>query len=298
MNKSYNTKTCKEERSALQGLNLINSFLFGASTEKPEDAEFIAKLIIERATGKRVEKISVTPEKSLLGIDIGNHGIRMDLYIEEYENGQMARVYDIEPNNYGVKELPMRSRYSQALTDVKLLEAGQKYCKLPEYISIWILPEDPFGQNRMLYIVKNSVEGFPRVVYNDGVKKLFLYTGGELGGSEELKNLLHYFSKSDEENVVDSELSRLHDIVENARGNWKVGEQYMTLQDYIDCEIRERLEKGMQQGIQQGIQQGMRQGISTLVKSLRDFRIPDEKILEKIMQEYNMTEEEAKTYLN
>ena len=103
---------------------------------------------------------------------------------------------------------------------------------------------------------------------------------------EEFHRMRFYFSKSDEENVVDSELSRLHDIVENARGNWKVGEQYMTLQDYIDCEIRERLEKGMQQGI------------STLVKSLRDFRIPDEKILEKIMQEYNMTEEEAKTYLN
>lgn len=153
MNRSSNIKTCKEERNALQGLNLINSFLFGASTEKPEDAEFIAKLIVERATGKKVEKISVTPEKSLLGIDIGNHGIRMDLYIEEYENGQMARVYDIEPNNYGVRELPMRSRYSQALTDVKLLEAGQEYCKLLEYMSIWILPEDPFGQNRMLYIV-------------------------------------------------------------------------------------------------------------------------------------------------
>ena len=28
----------------------------------------------------------------------------------------------------------------------------------------------------MLYTVKNSVEDFPHLVYNDGVKKLFLYT--------------------------------------------------------------------------------------------------------------------------
>lgn len=37
-----------------QELNLVDGFLFGASTENPEDAEYIAKLIIERATGKQV----------------------------------------------------------------------------------------------------------------------------------------------------------------------------------------------------------------------------------------------------
>ena len=31
-----------------QELNLVDGFLFGASTENPEDAEYIAKLIIER----------------------------------------------------------------------------------------------------------------------------------------------------------------------------------------------------------------------------------------------------------
>ena len=98
MNNFYISKTYESGQNAFKGLNLINSFLFGASTEKPENAEFIAKLIIERATGKKVGKISVMPEKSLLGIYLGNHGIRMDLYIEEYENEQMARVYDIEPN--------------------------------------------------------------------------------------------------------------------------------------------------------------------------------------------------------
>ena len=63
----------------------------------------------------------------------------------------------------------MRSRYSQALTDVKLLHSGEDYKTLPDYISIWILPYDPFGKNQMLYTVKNVVEDFPELVYNDGV---------------------------------------------------------------------------------------------------------------------------------
>lgn len=309
-----NNNTRKEEYNGLRDLNLINSFLFGASTEKPENAEFIAKLIIERATGKKVGKVVVTPEKSLLGIDIGNHGIRMDLYIEEYENDQMAKVYDIEPNNYKIKELPMRSRYSQALTDVKLLGAGQKYKQLPNYISIWILPYDPFGYNRMLYTVKNCVEEESQIVYNDGVMKLFLYTGGEIGGNEDLRNLLQYFSNSDEENVVDPELSQLHNIVETARSNKEVGEQYMTLQDYLDCEIdrgveegiakaldkavAEAVDKAVAEAVAKAVDETMDESIYKLVHSLRDFQISDEDILVKVMEKYNLSKENAQAYLN
>ena len=314
MNHFYNTNTCKHERSGLQGLNLINSFLFRASTENPEHAKFIAKLIIERATGRKVGEISVAAEKSLTGIDLGQHGICMDLYVEEYEGKRTARVYDIEPNNYGADELPMRSRYSQALTDVKLLETGDNYKNLPNYISIWILPFDPFGKNKMLYTVKNCVAEDTQIVYNDGAMKLFLYTGGELGGNEELKDMLRYFSESDEENAVDPELSQLHSIVQQVRDNRKVGEQYMTLQDYLDNEIKRGVEEGIEQGIAQGIAQGIEQGIAqgieqgkaeavatavaATVAILRELNISEEQILEQLMQKYSLTEEKAKSYLN
>lgn len=210
-------------------------------------------------------KISVVPEKSVLGIDIGNHGIRMDLYIEEYENEHMARVYDIEPNKYKSRELP-------------------------EYISIWILPYDPFGQNRMVYTVKNCVEEDTQIVYNDGVKKLFLYTGGELGGSEDLKNLLHYFSKSAKENVVDPELMQLHSIVETIKGSQEMGEQYMTMQEYIEYEREEAIEEA--------VQTTRDAGIHKLIGALKEFQISDEQIVEKVMEKYQLSLEETQAYLN
>ena len=91
---------------SFQELNLVDGFMFGASTENPEDAKFIAKLIIERATGKKVKKVTVSQEKPLLGVDVGYHGIRMDLYVTEYEKDNIVKVYDIEPNRYGINELP------------------------------------------------------------------------------------------------------------------------------------------------------------------------------------------------
>ena len=78
---------------SLQDLNLVDSFLFSASTENPQNAELIAKLIIERATGRRIKEVSV----------------------------------------------------------------------MPEYVSIWILTEDPFGANRMLYTVRNKVEKLEKI---------------------------------------------------------------------------------------------------------------------------------------
>ena len=286
MTKSYKSNFCKKTFKPLQELNLIDSFLFGASTEKIQDAEFIAKLIIERATNQKVDKISVVSEKELTGIDVHHHGIRMDLYVEAYENQRRAKVYDIEPNKYNPAELPMRSRYSQSLTDVKLLNSGEAYETLPEYISIWILPYDPFGQNQMLYTVKNYIEEFPELVYNDGVKKLFLYVGGELGGTEKLKSLLQYFSKSDTSNATDADLEHLHSIVENAKHKQEVGKRYMTLQDMIDYEKKE------------SFNDGVALGIHALISSLKDLNISTEQILEQLMQKFSLTMEEAKAYLN
>ena len=298
MNKSYKANSCKKTYKPLQELDLIDAFLFGASTEKPQDAEFIAKLIIERATNEKVDKISVVSEKELSGIDISHHGIRMDLYVEEYEEKRLAKVYDIEPNKYKPSELPMRSRYSQSLTDVKLLKAGEQYENLPEYISIWILPYDPFGKNRMLYTVKNSVEEFPELIYNDGVKRLFLFVGGELGGTEKLKELLQYFSSSKKANVTDAELEQLHSIVENAKHNQEVGKRYMTLQDMIDYEKKESYEDGVAFGREEGREEGRKEGILALINSLSELNIPTEQIEEQLMQKFSLTKEEAQAYLN
>ena len=302
MNHSNITNTCKDERNGMQGLNLINAFLFRALTENPENAEFIAKLIIERTTGRKVEQISVMSEKVLTGIDLGQHGICMDLYVEEYEGERKASVYDIEPNNYGAEELPMRSRYSQALTDVKLLGSGKNYKNLPNYISIWILPFDPFGKNKMLYTIKNFVAEDTQIVYNDGAMKLFLYTGGETSGNDKLKDMLRYFSASDEENAVDPELLKLHSIVQQVKDNRKVEEQFMTLQDYLDCEIKRGVEKGIAEAVDAAVAEAVDTTVAETVEKtvamLKDLNISKEQILEQLMQKYDFTEEKAKSFLN
>lgn len=282
-----------KQSKSLQDLNLVDSFLFSASTENPQNAEFIAKIIIERTTGRKIKEISVIPEKQLVGVDIVHHGIRMDLCIMEYENNNVAGVYDIEPNQYKIKELPKRSRYSQAMTDVKLLGSGKDYLELPEYVSIWILTEDPFGLNRMVYTVRSKVEEAVDIPFEDGVTKIFLYVYGEDGGRESLKSLLRYFIHSDFENVTDEELKQIHKIVTSIKDDKERRDRYMTLHEMIQFEKEESYNEGVAEGIVQGIGRGIQQGITIYISSLREYNIAEEQIRDSVVQKFGIPKEKA-----
>lgn len=73
---------------SLKELNMMDSFLFDASTQNPHNAEIIAKIIIERATGRKINHIVIESQKQIKGITPAQRGIRMDLYITETDNNQ------------------------------------------------------------------------------------------------------------------------------------------------------------------------------------------------------------------
>lgn len=262
-----------------------------------ETAELVTRLILDRALGIKAGNLIIEPQKPVNGIDTDRHGIRMDVSIAETvskeDNGRIIRVYDIEPNNIETINLPKRSRYYQALTDVKLLSAGVNYDRLPELITIWILPYDPFEKNQMIYFVKNTVEGFEDLYYNDGIKKVFLYTDGELGGSRELKHLLTYIKNSSTNNAADTQLEQLHSGVEWLKQSSKIGVRYMQMWEIVEHEKKQ----SMQEGIETGRQEGIKEGILKTIAILREMNISDNDILEQLMKNYEIDENTAKKYI-
>ena len=256
----------QQKRRTLKELNLLDDFLMTESMLHKETAELVARLIIERTTGIKVKKLIIECQKTINGIDMDHHGVRLDVSLTEVqikeEGVDTVRVFDIEPNIRKDVNLPRRSRYYQALEDVKLLEAGVDYGKLPELWSIWILPYDPFGQNQMVYTVKNIVEGFEQIEYNDGIRKWFLYTDGVYGGSPKLKKLLAYLKHSSVENAVDEELAELHPRVERLKNNHKIGVKYMhvrenfifnfkaELEERVEAELEERVEAELEERVE------------------------------------------------
>lgn len=300
----------KSNRKTIKDLNLLDSFLFCEATENPENAKLIARIIINRVLGWNIENIHVEAEKQYHGISIGNRGIRLDLQVTEKENGKTVRIYDIEPNVYYEKFLPRRSRYYLSLTDSKFLKTGEEYEALPDYFSIWILPYDPFGDNRMIYTIKNMVVENPELEYNEGVTRVILYTNGAIGGWKELEALLQYFVESIETNAVDDELKKLQSVVDSIKGNEEVGERFMTLGEMIKYEKRDSYEEGRSAGYSEGHDTGYSKGrdagyteghdtgysegiVTGFIEVHREMGTSDEKIIELLMTKHSLTREEA-----
>lgn len=278
----------------LEELDMMDAFLFEAATEDAENAKKIARIIIERVIGRQVKNLVIETQKQLKGINVDKRGIRMDLYSMEKdsqeEEGRVLRVYDIEPNNYREKEIARRNRFYQSLIDAKLLPRGTDFEQMPDIITIWILPYDPFGDDRMLYTVKNVVTENDKLDYNDGVSKIFLYTKGTKGGSKELKALLTYMENTDAANAVDEELLQIQSIVDDVKGSNEERERYMKLYGVIDYEKRDSFEEGREVGLQEGIK--------GTINTCKSFGADRERTKEELKKNYALTDKEAEDYLN
>lgn len=222
----------------LEDLNLIDDFLFQELISQKEDGEEFARILLSTILGKTVRKVKVIPQKNILGIDTDRHGIRMDAYIEDISSESdtalvdaqiVSDIYDIEPNNkYEKESLPKRMRYYHGLIDTQLLASGLGYDKLQNVIIIIILPYDPFGINRMVYTIQNQCVEATAIPYDDGAKKIFLYTKGTEGNpSQELKDMLKYIENTTQNNIANQNIESIHRMVEKLKKNKEVGISYM-----------------------------------------------------------------------
>ena len=293
----------------LEDLNMIDAFLFDKATASVKNAITISKVIIKRATGLDVQNIVVETEKQIPGMDLNKRGVRLDVYLTEEDmkaGKDILRLFDIEPNNYYEPDLPRRSRFYQSLIDSQLLPTDTPFRKLPDIFMIWILPYDPFGDDRMIYTVKNMVVENNQIVYNDGSTKLFLYTKGTKGGSKELKDLLTYMEHTTFANAVDSDLKEIQEIVDNVKADSRERERFMTLQEMIYYEKRDSREAGYQAGQEvgyqagqkAGIQIGLIEGIKGVITAYKSLNATYDQAKEAIIKQFDLTEEKADEYIH
>lgn len=233
--KNNTTLSATHKHRPLEELNLMDDFLFQQLLMQKEDGEEFCRILLSTILGKSIRKVKIIPQKSVLGIDTDCHGIRIDAYIEDVSNENIlgnqkkldaeviSDIYDVEPNNtYDKETLPKRMRYYHGLIDTQLLEAGVNYDKIPNVVIIIILPYDPFGKNRMVYTIQNQCIEDTTVPYDDGAKKIFLYTKGTEGSpSQELRDMLKYMENTSVENITNQDIDTIHHIESKiTKGGW------------------------------------------------------------------------------
>ncbi|MDE6712614.1 MAG: hypothetical protein K2K20_02655 [Lachnospiraceae bacterium] len=215
----------------LEDMNLLDDFLFGAVVAYPEIGERFVRSILKMIFGREFKHLSVTAQKVFYGADTSLHGTRLDVYMEpemEVDEEEHAVVYDIEPDRNDkpadIKALPRKVRFYHGKIAARSLNSGAGYDDLKNVVIIMIMPYDPFGQNRMVYTIKNKCVELPKMEYDDGASTLFLYTKGTEGiPSAAMEQLLHYMENSTYENAVNEELRKIHRMVETVKRDPEVG---------------------------------------------------------------------------
>lgn len=237
-------------KKSLQDLNLIDNFLFEEVLSYNEFSIEFCRILLSTILQKEFKNIKIIPQKNILGSLPGQHGIRLDAYIEadeciSNENYDIANVevkssiYDIEPNTYKIKSEAKRTRYYHSLIDSKILNSGTDYHLLKDVIVIMILPYDPFGENRMVYTIKSTCIENSNIPYDDGLTTIFLYTQGTEGNpSQELKDMLNYMEHTNHKNANNDKLKAMQQHVEQIKQNGEVGVRYMKSWEY-EAMIRE-----------------------------------------------------------
>ena len=233
-------KTITHERKfrKLEELNLIDNFLFQELLSQKDDGEEFARILLSTILGKTIRKVRITSQKSILGIDTNKHGIRLDAYIEDLSDESdsdtadaeiIPDIYDLEPNNTYEKEiLPKRMRYYHGLIDTQFLSSGNSYLKIPNVVVIVILPYDPFGRNRMVYTIQNQCIEDQTIPYEDGAKKIFLYTKGTEGNpSQTLKDMLKYIETTTAVNITNKDIASIQRMVDKVKRKKEVNISYM-----------------------------------------------------------------------
>ena len=230
----------------LSQLNLIDNFLFTTLMDHEAYGPVAAKNILEIILDREVNIRKVHAEKVILPSNPSLHGIRMDAVIEEGRTEvSPGEIFDVEPDNKrrDKDQLHHRARYYHSRMDGKLLESDTRYSRLPGAWVIFITPFDPFGEDRMVYTIKNHCVEMPELRYEDGSTTIFLYIRGTKGNPpQKVQELLTYFDETTVTNAKNEKLAEVQSCIDNLKMDPYVKEAYMTWDEYIQYEREEAAE--------------------------------------------------------
>ena len=307
----------------LEDLNLLDDFLFRQMLLQEDIGEEFCRILLSTILGKPIRRVHVIPQKDIPGIDTHQHGIRMDAYIKAVPDEPslssepsldaevLPAIYDIEPNTRYEKEtLPRRMRYYHGLIDTQLLTSDMSYLSLPEVVIITILPYDPFGKNRMVYTIQNQCLEETSLPYDDGAKKIFLYTKGTKGNPrQELCDMLKYLEETTAKNVTNQDIAAVESLVNKVKHKKEVSISYMKSWEWEQMIREEATQQGLQEGLQQGLQQGQRIGkeegitearqedIKIFIETCREFGASTEDTASKLAEKYHLSADDIQNYL-
>lgn len=234
-------------------LDVLDNFLMNAIATDQDVGEAFCRKVLSVLLQHPIGKVKVVAQYTLPAQNPAYRGIRMDVKIEEFADGErtrLANVYDLEPHLQKNLHLPRHNRFYQAKMDSRYMKRGSDdFSKMPDLFVITILNFDPFGYDYMMYTIENRCAEVDELKYEDGLKFIYFYTNGTKGGNKSLRAMLQYLQHSTADNAVDNSTREIHGYVCRVKTAPEVKEDYMRFEELIAWERAEEAQNTKIQAI-------------------------------------------------
>ena len=162
---------------------------------------------------------------------LGARSLCLDVYADDSD----GKEYDIEVQRADTGASEKRARYHSSAIDSDVLDAKEDFEDLPESYVIFITENDFYHKGLPFYRIEriNIDTGEP---FNDG--EHILYVNGEYRGDNDLGNLMHDFSCSNPDEMIDKEMAEISRYYKET----KEGQDIMckVMEDYAN-EVRQEM---------------------------------------------------------
>lgn len=284
---------------------LTNDYMFKAFLQKNESILKGLLCALLRLDYEDVRSVEIT-NPIVLGETIIDKYVILDIKVLMNDD----TIINIEMQVENLGDWPERS-LTYLCKNFDHLKRGENYKDTRKVVQIGILDFTPEGFPRELYLDYYFVNKKTNHIYSDKLTILMLQLN-QLGNPNDEKSMPELYAYA--------QLFRAEtweEIAMLADKNESIKECIVTLRELsedekiqMECEARERNrrdmiaaeayghKKGMEQGLQEGLQQGLQQGISNFVSSLVELNISKSQIIEKLVEKYGLTVEEATRRVN
>lgn len=253
----------------LEKIQIKNDVVFCTVFLDEEDC----RELLQRILGMHIVKLKVVLNQKTIQNNIFQKGTRLDIYAED-DKGNM---YDIEMQLTKTRELVPRSRYYHCEMDGHQIATGETYEELKQSIVIFLCE------------FEMRCNEDPTICLDEKRKTIFVNLHGKRDGlSEKLRNLLDYLETSVPTDEFTKSLERK---VEEVKSNDEWRDNFVTLEQKIQLEVREASERAREAALVEGHAEGRLEGAEINLLAQISKKLAKGKSVAQIADECEETEE-------
>lgn len=262
-------KDLVKDQKWLEKIQIKNDVVFCTVFLDEEDC----RELLQRILGMHIVKLKVVMNQKTIQNNIFQKGTRLDIYAED-DKGNM---YDIEMQLTKTRELVPRSRYYHCEMDGHQIATGETYEELKQSIVIFLCE------------FEMRCNEDPTICLDEKRKTIFVNLHGKRDGlSEKLRNLLDYLETSVPTDEFTKSLERK---VEEVKSNDEWRDNFVTLEQKIQLEVREASERAREAALVEGHAEGRLEGAEINLLAQISKKLAKGKSVAQIADECEETEE-------